>query len=162
MKQTIGKMSSQGGFTLIEIISILLIIGIIAAVAIIRMTSPAVYDLASQVEVVKAHLRLAQSRAMSSSSSCGINFSSPTTYYLFDGSAPNAPVLMLGEQNAIINLGAEGKKSVLTITPPSGGRVTFNKFGSPVDSSGNQLNANMGITTSGSIITITKNTGFIP
>jgi len=164
MKQFAGRSIGQDGFTMIEIISVLVIIGIVSVVLIARMTSPREYDLDSQVETVKAHLRLAQSRAMNSGRSCGIYFNSATTYYLFDNVAPTTPIQMLGEKNDTVDLGTGGRKSVLTITPPAGtgGRVIFNKFGGLVDSSGNLLTSNMTIETSGKDIIVTKNTGFIP
>ena len=150
MKRTIGKYRGQGGFTMLEVISVLVIIGIVAAVVIVRVTNSRYYDLASQFEVVKGHLRLAQSRAMSSSSPWGINFDTATTYYLFQGSGSTTPILLPGENNATVSLTA--KKSSLTVTPQ---RITFDAYGSPGANT-------IIVATNGGNITITKNTGFIP
>ena len=42
MKRIVRKFRSQSGFTMIEIISVLVIIGIVSAVVIARMTNPRV------------------------------------------------------------------------------------------------------------------------
>jgi len=150
MKMVEEKIKNQRGFTMIEVISVLIIIGIIAAVAIIRMTNTSGYDLVSQVEVIKGHLRLAQSRAMGTGSPWGINFDTATTYYLFQGIDSNTPIVLVGEKGDTIDL--TEKKSSLTVTPT---RVTFDAYGSP---GSNTIN----LVTNAGNITITGNTGFIP
>jgi prepilin-type N-terminal cleavage/methylation domain-containing protein len=152
MKQTRRRTIGKTGFTMIEIVAVLLILGIITAVVVSRMANTTAYDLSSQMEVLKAHLRLAQSRAMGSSSPWGINFATSTTYYLFQGTGSTTPVLILGEDNATVDLNI--KKSGLTIgsTPQ---RITFDAYGSPGTTT-------ITITTNGGNITVTKSTGFIP
>jgi len=152
MKQTMKNIKSNKGFTLIEVISVLILIGIISVVMIARMSNTADYDLASQLEAVKAHLRLAQSRAMSWNKSCGVNFNSQTTYYLFDASAPDTPVQMLGEKNATVDLVDKDSTLKITSAPQV---ITFDAYGSPGT-------ATVTVATNGGNITITKNTGFIP
>ena len=147
---------------MIELIAVLIIIGIAAAVAAVRMTSTSAYDLASQFEVVKGHLRYAQTRAMNSNLIVwGINFTDSTHYYLFQGTGSTTPVQLPGEDSVTINLNT--KKSGLTITTPV--RITFNEFGSPCAATGTPpapLTADATVTTSGGTITVTRNTGFIP
>jgi prepilin-type N-terminal cleavage/methylation domain-containing protein len=53
----------QSGFTLIEVIAILIILGILAAVAYSRSTDMEA-SLYSETEVIKTHLRYAQTQAM--------------------------------------------------------------------------------------------------
>ncbi|GAB6267956.1 MAG: hypothetical protein STSR0002_06970 [Smithella sp.] len=154
MIQNLRQTRGQRGFTMIEIISVLLIIGIIAIVAVVRLSSTSAYDLASQLEVLKAHLRLAQTRAMSASSPWGICFPSPSTYYMFEGDGSTTPVFIPGENSATVDLTA--KKSALSITSTATiPRVTFDEYGSPG-------NVTLTITTNGGDISVTKNTGFIP
>ena len=152
MKSSGKRAIGNHGFTMIEMIGVLLILGIIIAVVASRMNDTGSYDLASQVEVVKAHLRLAQARAMSSGSPCGINFVSGTTYYLFQGDGSTTPVLMLGEEQATVNL--TQKNSGLTISSAPQ-RITFDAYGSPG-------NTTLNVTTNNGNITVTKNTGYIP
>jgi prepilin-type N-terminal cleavage/methylation domain-containing protein len=147
------RRGNDRGFTLIEIIAVLIILAIISAVAVPRIIGTSDSDLSSQVEVVKNHIRYAQTRAMNTDAQWGINFSSATTYYLFQGVGSTTPVLLPGEDNATVNLTT--KKSALTITPPTGGSVTFDSYGSPGS-------ATTTITTNGGTITVTRNTGFIP
>jgi MSHA pilin protein MshC len=152
MKNNVTKFGNQNGFTLIEIISVLIIIGIVAAVAMVRATSTRDYDLISQVEAVKAHLRLAQSVAMGLNSPHGIHFDSQTTYYLYD-TTNSAKKLLPGANELTVDL--EAKKSELQITAVSRNPVVFDAYGSP----GTQT---ITITTNGGDIVITKNTGYIP
>jgi prepilin-type N-terminal cleavage/methylation domain-containing protein len=152
MKQGFRMTIGKTGFTMIEIVAVLLILGIIAAVVVSRMADTTPYDLSSQMEVVKAHLRLAQSRAMGSSSPWGINFTTTTTYYLFQDVGSTTPVQLLGEDNATVNLTT--KQSGLTINSAPQ-RITFDAYGSPGTTT-------VTVTTNGGNITVTKNTGFIP
>jgi prepilin-type N-terminal cleavage/methylation domain-containing protein len=161
MKQTVKTTFGKDGFTLIEAIAVLVILGVMAAVVAVKMSGTSAYDLASQVEAVKGHLRYAQTRAMNENLvAWGINFNSATTYYLFQGAGSTTPVQLPGEDSTTINLTA--KNSGLTITPV---RITFNEFGSPCAATGTPpapLTADATVTTSGGTITITRNTGFIP
>ena len=141
------------GFTMIEVIAVLVIMGILAVVAAVKMSNTSDYDLGSQVEVVKGHLRLAQAKALSSGSPWGIHFANSTSYYLFQGTGSTTPVIIPGEENATVNL--VSKKTKLTVTPPAGGRITFDQYGSPGA-------ATITINTNGGTITLTQNTGFIP
>jgi MSHA pilin protein MshC len=153
----------KGGFTMIEVIAVLIILGIVAAVAAVRMSGTSDYDLSSQVEVVKGHLRYAQTRAMNSNTVVwGIHFPDSTHYYLFQGAGSTTPVLLPGEENAAIDLAAKNSGLTITNAPI---RVTFNEFGSPCAASGTPpapLTADVTITTNHAAITVTRNTGFIP
>lgn len=163
MSATTEKTSRKGGFTVIEVIAVLIIIGIVAAVAAVRISDRSTYDLVSQLEVVKGHLRYAQTRAMNSNTVVwGINFTNSTRYYLFQGTGSTTPVLLPGEENATIDLAAKNSGLTITNAPV---RVTFNEFGSPCAASGTPpapLTADVTITTNHATITVTRNTGFIP
>lgn len=159
MKKSTAKIGCQRGFTMMEIIAVLVIMAIVALVVVGRMQGTSSFDAPSQMEVIKAHLRLAQFRAISANTPFGINFSSSTTYYLFNGAAPTTPVLLAGENDATVSLTT--KKSSLTINSAPQ-VITFNAYGIPVDASNVPVTANTAVATSGGNITITKNTGFIP
>jgi MSHA pilin protein MshC len=152
MNLTVKNLKNQSGFTMIEVISVLVIIGIVAAVVITRATSTRDYDLISQVEAVKGHLRFAQSVAMGLNTSHGIHFDSQTTYYLYN--ATNSVKKLLPGQNELtVDMGK--KKSDLKITSVSKNPVVFDGYGSPGTDT-------ITITTNGGTIVITKNTGYIP
>ena len=152
MRQSVKRAVGNRGFTMIEVIAVLLILAVVAAVVMYRMGDTRSYDLAAQVEVIKAHLRLAQSRAMNSGSNWGIYFESTTTYYLFQDTAQTTPVLLLGEDNATVNLTTKGSGLTVNSAPR---RITFDAYGSPGTTT-------ITVTTNGGNITITKNTGYIP
>jgi len=139
------------GFTMLEVIAVLVIIGIIAAVAIARIGTTAAYTLDSQAEVVKNHLRYAQSRAMATGNVWGINFTSGTTYHLFQGTATGVALQILGENSPTVDISGSG----LVITPPSPPTVAFDGYGSPGATT-------IPIATNGKTITVTRNTGYIP
>ena len=66
---------------MIEVIAVLLLFGIVAAVVVSYAPSTDTYKLASEEEIMKGHLRYAQFRAMSDKMSWGINFM-PNSYTL--------------------------------------------------------------------------------
>ena len=81
----------NNGFTLIELIVVMMIIAIISAVVISRYTGTNNNELIGQIEVIKSHLRYAQSKAMSSTSSSTSSFwhihfeTTPAQYTLYKG-----------------------------------------------------------------------------
>ena len=76
------------GFTMIEVIAVLVILGITSVVAISRMSTDG-YKLINVRDTLASHLRLAQARAMNTSaysgSVWGVRFTSatPKQYHLF-------------------------------------------------------------------------------
>lgn len=164
MNKTAGQFKDQGGFTMIEIISVLVLIGIITLVAIVKLTSTNYYNLASETEVVKAHLRYAQSRAINArpvaGKAYGINFSSNSYTYFINGDTTQ--VRMLPDQNNAGNVTLPRGMSITT------GIVAFDSWGKPyTDAAGTQaqsgsrtLTLSQGSNTSA--ITITPNTGLVP
>jgi len=157
----------NSGFTILEVVTVLAILGIISALA-VSTISINIDDTKrdEQLNVLKAHLRYAQARAMNSDFNWGIKFdtTNDSQYWLFKGS----------DQITKIRLPGEGKKveaedklvimSNLTITSISTNDdfVAFNTPGNPVDADGNLVNTDITIITSGEAITIKANTGFIP
>ena len=144
------------GFTMIEVVAVLLVLGILAAVVVVRTTGLDQSDLISQIDVIKNHLRYAQARAMGSSSPWGVTFQAGAkTYFLFQGTAPSTPVLFLGEDSPTVSLTT--KNSALTITSATLApqTITFDAYGSPGA-------ADITVTTNGGNILVTKNTGYIP
>ncbi|MCU0532273.1 MAG: prepilin-type N-terminal cleavage/methylation domain-containing protein [Syntrophales bacterium] len=146
-----GRFGGQGGFTLFEIIMVLLLLGVISYVAATRLFSDDAPTQVAEMELVKNHLRYAQARAMNSESSWGIKFGSSTRYWLFNATNENTVVRLPDVETADGAMQLNG----IQVTPPSGSKITFDSFGSPGT-------ATIVLTTTAGNITVTKTTGFIP
>lgn len=157
------SIKNNSGFTLIEVVAVLVVMSIITAFAVGRVVDNKP-ELIAQKEVLKVHLRYAQSRAMNSNDNYGI-ISSGNTYSLFRASAAflvNFP----GEQFDYIDLAALG----LTLSMTDGNIVCYDSKGIPYTDFDTSLVGNLQTDdrtltlssgTDTEIITITKNTGFI-
>ena len=98
----INHLKEDSGFTLIEVILVMVIIVLISAVVITRSRDLST-GLISQTEIMKTHLRYAQSLSMSAGGSdvFGISCSaSPNEYWLFKGTDPNSNVMNLTDDAA--------------------------------------------------------------
>ena len=139
---------NENGFTVIEVIAVLIIIGIVAAITVGGLSSQA--ELTSQADIVKSHLRFAQLKALQDdTASWGIAFTA-SSYSLYSNEAP-ATINFPGE-----NSGSHSFPSVVTVTNPS--TIKFDQWGSP----GNEnvlLTLRQGADTK--TIIITADTGYI-
>ena len=154
------------GFTLIELISVLLIMGIVAAVVISRVGTSN-NEVIAQMEVVKSHLRYAQSRAMNSDLVWGIRFDTDK-YWLFKEGDITKKVTFPGEDP-----NEEPDTDPEDVSLPSGMSVgtqivSFDDWGRPCENAvgtPHESDSNIPITFSPSLsnhlIVITKITGFI-
>ena len=135
---------------MIEVIAVLIIISIVGVIVATRLWNTGA-ELVAQTDVIKTHLRYAQSRAMSSNVIWGIVFNG-NTYALFQNGNTSDTVLLPGETSKTLNL------------PPgvsiTGVVVSFDSWGRPYnDAAGTSAHPGGAIT--GLSIIITKNTGFI-
>lgn len=152
----------KGGFTMVELIAVIVILGIMAVSAIAGFMNLNSIDVKAQTEVVKRHLRYAQHKALSTNENWGIQANEAgTAYWLFEGTT-TAKRLLPTEQDEDRAL-PRGIKTAQT-----GWTVTFGGNGEPQASS---LPATEGtgwtLTLKGSgsdteTLTITEDTGFIP
>jgi MSHA pilin protein MshC len=146
------RFSGQRGFTLFEIVMVLLILGVISYFVATRLFSADAPTQNAEMELVKNHLRFAQSKAMNSELNWGIKFGTSSRYWLFN---------TVDGENAVKRLpGVESADAIMElasvqVTPPAGNKITFDSFGSPGGST-------ITISTTAGPIVITKNTGFIP
>ena len=151
MMQTGGKKrdrcGNNSGFTMIEIIAVLVILGIIAAVAVTRIVSTLDYKVTVEKDILKTHLRYVQLRALSDDKPWGMSFAGSAYTALRNG---NVAPYNLPNENSPTHTLPDG----ITVT---GSTVTFDEWGSPGSS-----NIDLTMSAGGGTITITKNTGFIP
>jgi len=125
----------MNGFTLLEVVAILVILGIITAVALSRISSSQ-NNLVTATDTLTSHLRLAQARAMSTSadyvapSVWGVNFTSSTTYNLFycDTASSCNPAA-----NKIAFLGADSMDITIKGVQVTNGALVlaFDRLGTP-------------------------------
>lgn len=154
---------NQAGFTLIEIVAMIVFIAILAVVAIVRhkYVDP---TLMSQTQVLKAHIRYAQMRSLSTDSHWGIKYQvngDQRSYWLFKQPQTNTRIVLPGESDDRVRLDRMG----IAISQGSF-QVEFDGWGRPSStlSGTGTLALNLELTKSGDNeqIMITQNTGFIP
>ena len=111
------------GFTLIEIIAVLVLMSIIAAGVLVRTLNTDQMDLMAQVAKIRNHIRYAQAMAMKRSEIWGINCVAEE-YWLFQDSTSD-PVQLPGEQADTISLADFG------VSIEDDFSVYFDKYGRP-------------------------------
>ena len=139
------------GFTMIEVIAVLVIIGIISAFLLFRASSTESYRLISEVGTLKGHLRYAQLRAMSDTVSWGTAYTSSS--YTLQKNGAMAPSNLPNEDSA-----THAFQSGVSITSGAS-TISFDEWGSP---GGSDISITLSAGTDSRTITVTKNTGFIP
>jgi len=145
------RIKNHKGFTFIELIMVLVVATIIAVIIISRFMSSGT-ELIAQTDVIKAHLRYAQARAMGSDVIWGIEFQG-STYSLFKNGNTSDTVTLIGEDSDTLNL----PSGIST----SGIVVSFDSWGKPYDDASGLNNHPGGQIIVGLSINITQNTGFI-
>lgn len=153
MKIYIDGENDCRGFTLVEIIAVLIIFGILAAVAVSRISFPG-NELYVERDLLKSNLRYAQLRALTNNaaaaSTWGISLGGNSYTLLKDGIA--SITSFPGEHSATHNM-----KGGVTITAPT--NVTYDYWGSP---GGSSIIVTLQQGTKTVDITIIGNTGYIP
>ncbi len=156
-----------GGFTAIEIIAVIVIIAVVGVVAVSRMTSTKVYNVAAEVEILKANLRYAQFRALSDAdkrygekaTTWGIVLSANSYTLQKTEEGDTKDQSLFGESSSTRNLA-----SGISITTGIG-NITYDGWGIPA-LDGVPIAGDLIITItdgdSPKTITVTKNTGFVP
>ncbi|MBI9093048.1 MAG: type II secretion system protein [Desulfobacterium sp.] len=158
-------LKNNRGFTLIEIVAVLIILGIISAVVATRAGNNDV-DLAAQTEVIKGHIRYAQTRAMATDDSpanlptWGVCTNNTGTRYWLYNRDNTIPVPLPGQENARVSLTDVGLTSMTVFD------ISFNDWGVPFDPTGPlPLSANRSITINddgdSDTFTIIQQTGFV-
>jgi prepilin-type N-terminal cleavage/methylation domain-containing protein len=154
------------GFTTIEVIAVLIILGVLAAVIAARYWSTSPYSAQSVAEEVKNHLRYAQTRAMNSNVIWGVFFISNTQYTIYRNGNTSSTnwVSPPGADSNTVNLSSRG----VTLGVTANDVVSFDDWGKPcTDAAGTTLQnttRSITVTVGGQTATIqiTQNTGYIP
>jgi prepilin-type N-terminal cleavage/methylation domain-containing protein len=149
----------QRGFTLFEIIMVLLILGVLSYFVATRLFSGETPNQNAEMELVKNHLRYAQSRAMNTEMNWGVKFGTSSRYWLFNTTEGENVVKRLP---GVESTDAVMELSAIQVTIPPGNKITFDPFGSPGSSTLNLTAQVKGGGSTVGTITVTKNTGFIP
>ena len=155
---------NQSGFTMIELIIVIAIVGILGAVVIILSLGNDNIRIVAEARALRANLRFAQAKAMTDSINpatwnrvlWGLNLAANSYALEKNDATPNPVVILPGCNASTYSLPAG-----ISITGGTG-RVRFDYRGRPVDAAGNPQNSNAVITLSGGVtITITQDTGFV-
>jgi len=120
------------GFTVIELIIVIVIIGILAVMVIPRMMDTRTINARESAELVAADIRRTQELALSGISSQSVIFTSGNGYYIAGGRTVTLP-------------------SGVTIGTTT--TITFNRQGVP------SANPSFSVNVGGVLVTITQNTG---
>jgi MSHA pilin protein MshC len=158
---TLTAKRNQAGFTFIEIVAVIVLIAILAIVATVRH-KPADPTLISQARVLKAHLRFAQMRSLSTDSQWGIKYQidgDQHSYWLFKQPETNTRMVLPGESDDRVRLDRLG----IAISQGSF-EVEFDGWGRPSSTLSGTGTLNLELTKwdESEPINITQNTGFIP
>jgi prepilin-type N-terminal cleavage/methylation domain-containing protein len=175
MKPTM-PLKSEDGFSIVEVVAVLVILTIISAVIISNSGSFST-DLVSQTEILKTHLRYAQTMGMSGNTTDGIfGIKCDTSFYwMFKDVNPDSNIVFLPDDQRY-NTNNDGKLdlSEKKIDIASAFTIFFDQRGIPYTAYTNEttntpLAADFSIilrpdgeATPTETITITQHTGFIP
>ena len=160
------------GFTMVEIVIVLVVLFIVSTVIISRYTTADSNELMAETDALKASLRFAVIQSLNDdtlTTGWGIYFPSDTSYALYKNGAASTVAIPAKYPDPAKDPPPNNTHTLqgnVRITSGVGTMVAFDRWGRPIDVSGNPLTADISLTliqgTQASSITVTKNTGFIP
>jgi prepilin-type N-terminal cleavage/methylation domain-containing protein len=150
------RLKNNKGFTLIEVVAVLIILGILSAVVISRGMDTEAVKAQTEMDTLKGHLRYAQYLAMNEISSVkwGINIAvSGYTLVRVDANGTTSPYNLPGESSATHSIAPFTATTI---------NLLFDEWGSPYNGT-TKLAANQPITLNpgSESFTITPETGYI-
>jgi len=166
---------SQQGFTMIEVVMVLIVLSIVTTVIVSRSFTTGTNELMVETDGLKASLRFAQIQSMNDDTDSpvikwGINFPNSTTYRLYKNNADASSMIPVkGAAGDPVTVACpvnchQLQGSVQVTSPLLPKTINFDKWGRPMDGA-TRLSADfpieLGQGTQRSTITITKNTGYI-
>lgn len=155
------RLRNHSGFSFFEILVVMALIGVLAVIAIVRHTfnDP---TLLTQTQVLKAHIRYAQTRSMNTDTIWGINYkvaADQKSYWLYKRPDTEVKIVLPGETQDQVRLDPLG----IDISQGSF-TLEFNSWGSPSSSLTGSGTLLLTLTKSdmSEQLIVTQNTGFIP
>jgi prepilin-type N-terminal cleavage/methylation domain-containing protein len=148
----------RGGFTLIEVIFVLILVGILAAVLVMKAGGPDT-DAAGEIALVKSRLRYAQTTAMNTYEVWGVR-STGSAYWLFSDGSVASKVPFPGETGDDVAAGA-GVMEAFTIAFDDLG-VPYTDAGATDPLAAGDPEASLTVAGQAGAVTITPGTGYIP
>jgi len=143
LSQILVKRKSLTGFTLLEVIIVLMIVGIVAAIAVPMYTSAASMQLKTAANMVASDLEYAKSMAISTGKTHSVVFDTVAESYCIKNSAGQVithPVRI--GTNYVINFAGDNRLSKVDIVSTNfapSNTVKFDNIGAPSDGSGSSL-----------------------
>ena len=165
MKEFFVVTHKNRGFTMIEIVIVLVVLFIVSAVVVSRFTTTGVNELMVETDALKSSLRYAQIQSLNDDTitlGWGIHFPNNTSYILYKNGAPAGVMIPVKDPDPVKDPPPNNTHTLqgnVRITSGVGTTVAFNKWGSPGTGS---ISITLQRGTENSTITITRNTGFIP
>jgi prepilin-type N-terminal cleavage/methylation domain-containing protein len=153
------SLKNNSGFTVIELLTVIALLGILAGIAIVSMGNPQGMQSLAEAEALKANLRFTQSKAMSDlpGNVWSLNITAANYTIQRNGGVPNPAVNLPGSDSGTYTL-----PSGVSVTAGAG-LVRFNFRGQPIAANNSPLVGPLTITVYGADpITVTQETGFIP
>lgn len=155
---------TRTGFTLVEVVAVLVLIGILALYAVHRFEPKNLHALA-EADALRAVLRYAQARAMGDVYTWGLRFS-PAGYTLFSNNPSQTNPVLSGQGTSTHALASGVTRSGPDV-------IMFDWRGEPVSTyitspggTGTVVSANQHVTLTESgasvTVTVTAHTGFVP
>ena len=165
MKEFFVVTHKNRGFTMIEIVIVLVVLFIVSAVVMSRYTTTGTHELMAETDALKSSLRYAQIQSLNDDTitlGWGIHFPNNTSYILYKNGAPAGVMIPVKDPDPVKDPPPNNTHTLqgnVRITSGVGTTVAFNKWGSPGTGS---VSITLQRGTENSTITITSNTGFIP
>jgi MSHA pilin protein MshC len=162
----VGVHAAQRGFTLIELIMTMVVMGVLAAVAVPKIFNVSLFDARGFHDQTLAYLRFAQKTAVAQRRTVCVSFAtSPNSSVTlaiaasagtFDCAAPAALVVPLGQQTAVLN----AKSGVgFTALPVS---FNFDGLGQPINALGvAKATQTLQVNGASDSITVEAGTGYV-
>lgn len=148
-------------FTMVEVIAVLLLLGILAAVAASSMDDGDDRTLPYEFSVLKTHIRFAQAQAMGLNTPYGIRCQDGA-YWLFTGTATGTSVRLPGQEADTVTLASSVAPAAFTLAFNGRGQA----FSSAVYTDAGRLATDLAVTLThegqSQSFTVTAHTGYIP